>query len=102
MGIPEGMQVDHINGDTLDNRLSNLRILTGAENAINRKKNANNSSGHKGVSWNKRLKKWHSQIRFDGKRFHLGFFNDVESAAQAYRDASETLFGDLARNLRHE
>ena len=102
MGAPHGVQVDHINGDTLDNRIANMRLVSGPENSLNRKKYKNNTSGVKGVYWNSRLSKWHSQIRFRNKRVHLGFHESIEDAEQAYRIASMSMFGDLARKIEDE
>jgi hypothetical protein len=90
--------IDHINGDRLDNRIENLRAATVGQNQHNRKTNANNTSGYKGVSWNKACKKWLSQIKLEGKRIHLGYFDNVEEAAEAVRKAREELHGDFANH----
>ena len=84
MNTPKGMQTDHINGDTLDNRKQNLRICTAAENQRNRGPTKNNKSGFKGVRWHIRDKKWCAAIRHEGINIHIGYFKDKEEAASAY------------------
>ena len=75
--------VDHINHNTLDNRLSNLRLCTKAENTITQFESKNNRSGHKGVSWYKPLKKWRAYIGQGYKQVHLGYFYDTLEEAVA-------------------
>ena len=81
-----GMQVDHRNGDGLDNRRCNLRIVTVSQNQHNSKIRCDNSTGFKGVSFNKRISKYTSQIQIEGKRVFLGYFNTPEDAAKAYQE----------------
>ena len=88
---------DHINGNKLDNRRANLRYATPLENAQNASKRKDNTSGFKGVYWNKQYSKWKVQIRHEGKRKHLGRFEDVIAAAKAYDDAAKSFFGKFAR-----
>lgn len=90
----EGEVVDHINRDRLDNRRGNIRIADYTINAINRPPQPQNTSGYKGVSWDKEKQKWHAYINKDRKRFHLGYFSDKESAAEAYNVAAMELYGD--------
>jgi hypothetical protein len=87
---------DHRNHDTLDDRMSNLRICTKAQNGQNRRKNCNNTSGFKGVKYYKRGKKWVAAINFENKRYHLGYFNFKEEAATAYDNASKKMHGEFA------
>lgn len=97
MGEPDGKFVDHIDGDGLNNRRSNLREATGAQNSRNSRLRRNNVSGFKGVSWIKRPGKWSAQIMVDGKQSHLGFFSDPKEAHAAYVRASEALHGEFGR-----
>lgn len=90
-------RVDHINGDTLDNRRSNLRLASHAENQRNRGKCADNSSGYKGVSWQEHAQRWKAKITVDGKQRHLGYFDSAEDAARAYDRAARELHGEFAR-----
>ena len=90
--------IDHINGDKLDNRIENLRAATVGQNQHNRKTNANNTSGYKGVWWNKASKKWAAGIKLEGKRIHLGYFDNVEEAAEVMRKARQELHGDFANH----
>lgn len=78
-----GKAVDHINGDTFDNRKINLRIAEDSDNSKNRKsKNSNNTSGYRNVSWNKKDKKWVVQMQIDKKHKTLGSFDDVHEAGK--------------------
>lgn len=77
---------DHINGDTSDNRLVNLRRATATENARNAKKRIDNRSGEAGVGWNKRLKKWRARIGANGS-IHLGTFEKKQDAIRAVVEA---------------
>jgi len=85
-------QIDHINGDKLDNRLENLRDVDQAENLKNRKIQSNNTSGTPGVSWNKSDQKWYASIKVNGKTKNLGSFKEKERAI-ALRKAAEIDFG---------
>ena len=97
MKANKNQNVDHINGNTLDNRKDNLRICTHKQNLRNQKLSSANTSGYKGVSWNKRDKIWHAYIKVDQKRIHLGLFKNKINAAVAYNAAAEAYFGEFAR-----
>ncbi|MFA5990454.1 MAG: AP2 domain-containing protein [Sphingomonas sp.] len=97
MNAPDGMDTDHINHNGLDNRRENLRVCTRSENLMNRGKLKNNTSGYKGVSWNKNSKKWQTHIRVNGKKIYLGNFKDKEEAYKAYCDASIKYHGDFSK-----
>lgn len=96
INAPYGKQVDHINGNGLDNRKENLRLVDNNQNQWNRH-NISGKSKYKGVHWNKANKKWHSQIRVYGKRLHLGYFKDEIEAARAYDKAAKDNFGEYAK-----
>lgn len=80
-------QVDHINGDRMDNRWENLREVSNAENCRNRKVRSDNNSGCVGVHWESGRNKWKAGICFDGERRHLGYFDTLELAIDARRSA---------------
>lgn len=93
----EGYQVDHINGDKLDNRRSNLRIVTPQQNIMNRPVESGTESGYKGVTReNKDGNTWRARIYVKGKRIHLGTFGTKEEAAQCYNEAAIMHFGEFA------
>tara|TARA_R110000764_G_scaffold28636_7_gene67423 strand:- start:1849 stop:2334 length:486 start_codon:yes stop_codon:yes gene_type:complete len=98
MEAPDGMDVDHIDGNTLNNRKSNLRVCSHHENLMNRKKHKNNKSGVKGVSWYKNLNKWHAQIQCD-KKIHLGYYDDFDEAVKVRKEAEEKYFGEFNRKI---
>jgi len=87
---PKG-EVDHINGDRSDNRISNLREVTRTVNARNMKKSAANRSGVTGVSFYKASGKWQSRIMSDGKYLHLGYFDKFEDAVCARKVAEREI-----------
>lgn len=89
---PNGMQVDHINGDGLDNRRSNLRAVSAAENQRNKRINSNNTSGVAGVSYAERDAVWMASIKVDGKGKVLGHFQTFDEAVAA-RKAAEVHYG---------
>lgn len=95
LNAPKGMEVDHINGDRLDNRRENLRLVTRQQNARNRGANRSNRSGYKGVSLGHSA--WLAYIAISGKNIALGSFKTAEDAAKAYNEAAIKLFGEHAR-----
>jgi len=78
--------INHIDDDGLNNQRKNLRFCSTQENGMNRKISINNTSGYKGVSWNKRQKRWQVITKFNGKSINLGEFNDIKNAAKAYEN----------------
>lgn len=95
--LPNASKVDHISGNTLDNRLENLRPATAAQNAHNRKIPSTNKSGYKGVSWHTRTQNWVAKIYFRNEQFHLGMFTDPVAGARCYDRKAIELFGEFAR-----
>jgi hypothetical protein len=73
-------QIDHINGDRGNNDISNLRVVTSAENGRNQRRRRTNVSGHMGVHWNKKCSKWQAQLSVGGDKKYLGLFDDIEEA----------------------
>jgi len=91
-----GFHTDHINGDGLDNRRENLRIVTNQQNQMNRGAQKNNKLSVKGVSFHKRAKKYQAQISVNGKVVALGYFKTVEEASLEYQKAASIHFGKYA------
>lgn len=89
-------KIDHINGNTSDNRICNLRLANDIENARNRKIKSTSNSGFKGVS--KHLDLWRARYTSNGKTYNLGLFETKELASQAYEDATLKEFGDFHYN----
>lgn len=96
ISVPIELDIDHINRDKLDNRLSNLRLATPSQNAANCDKVKGATSKFMGVSWNTAAKKWHAAIRVDFKPKHLGSFSCQYLAATAYNVAAIKYFGKFA------
>lgn len=94
---PVGMEVDHIDRNTLNNRRENLRVCTNSENQRNRTIQKNNTSGAKGVNQCKSSGKWVARIMIFGKSIYLGQFDELEDADTAYREASERYHGAFGR-----
>jgi helix-turn-helix protein len=88
--------VDHINGDTFDNRKKNLRLVTQHENQANSRKHQIKTSVYKGVYWDKSRLKWAAKIKTHDKAVFLGRFKTEREAAEAYNDAALRLFGQYA------
>ena len=80
-------QIDHINHDRKDNRWLNLRQVSNEENHRNISQQRNNRSGYTGVSWDKRCSKWYARIMVDNKKIELGYFDLMEDAVEARREA---------------
>jgi 5-methylcytosine-specific restriction endonuclease McrA len=96
MGEPPEMQVDHADGNGLNNTRANLRIATRSQNQANKPTGSTNTSGYKGISLARDTGKWCAQITHHRKRIYLGLFADKESAARAYDRAAIRIFGEFA------
>jgi hypothetical protein len=97
---PEDLQVDHIDGNGLNNTRANLRTATSQQNRCNQRIRSNNKSGFKGVSWEKEYEKWKAQIKIHGKSKSLGLFVDIEDAIEAYAAASAQMHGEFGWSCR--
>ena len=93
---PLGLQIDHINGNRLDNRIENLRKATPSQNQRNRKNT-------KGYNFHKNQKKWNACIQINGRMKHIGCFDTEEQAREAYLRAKEKLHGEfMPADMKHE
>lgn len=95
---PDG-DIDHINGDRTDNRISNLRDASRAQNMWNMRTPKKNKSGRKGVSWDSSKGKWRATIKVNGRHIQLGRFNKFEDAVSARIAGEQSLHGEYARQL---
>ena len=96
MHAPKGVMCDHINHNGFDNRKSNLRLCTNAQNSYNQQARSSCTSKYKGVHWNKPNNKWVARIAFKQKRMHIGCFDNEIKAAMAYDKKAKELFGEFA------
>ena len=94
---PGHLLIDHINGDFHDNRFSNLRLAAPWQNQCNQKVRIDNTSGSKGVTWDKNRSKWLAQLQVQGKHFFLGRYKTKEEARAAYQKAAHEYHGDFVR-----
>ncbi len=103
LNCPEDKEVDHINGNPLDNRLCNLRIVTRQENKYNRAVSSTKKSKlPKGVCFNKATNKYQASIKHNGCTTTLGNFETIELAEDAYKQAAEKYFGKYAAHISRE
>lgn len=90
--------IDHVNGNSKDHRIENLRAADHTTNNCNKAFQKNNTSGVKGLTWSKQAKKWQARITFKKKHHHLGYFECKDDAAEFLTLARETLHGDFANH----
>jgi hypothetical protein len=88
--------IDHRSTDKADNRKRNLREATKVQNGQNRGAPRQNTSGHKGVSWARRERRWRADIQVDGRQVNLGYFRTKEGAVEAYRAGALKYHGEFA------
>lgn len=89
-------KVNHRNHDTLDNRRNNIRFCTSSQIGMNRRLNRNNTSGYTGVGWCEKKGIWQARLEKDTVRYHLGYFDNLDSAIQARKAAEKKYYGKFA------
>jgi hypothetical protein len=94
--IPSGMYIDHINGNSLNNNIENLRICNKYQNQYNSKKSSVNTSGIKGITFEN--KKWRCRCRVNGKKYHVGFYDDINEAKLAVENFRKLHHGEFSRH----
>lgn len=96
INTPNGMEIDHIDNNGLNNQKSNLRIVTHHQNIMNKSKRKNGSSIFRGVGWCKAANKWQARISLNKKEHYIGIFKNEKDAAKAYNERAIELFGEYA------
>lgn len=91
-------EIDHINGDPSDNRWANLRLATSSQQKINATRRKDNTSGYRGIWWEKRRSHWIAEIIAGGQKHYLGSFATAKAAHAAYLKAAQRLHGKFARH----
>jgi hypothetical protein len=92
--VPNDMEIDHIDGNRLNNRWSNLRIATKKQNALNKALRSDNKLGVKGVKYNQKRKKYEAWIRINGKPKRIGYYSTLDEASNAFREADKERSGE--------
>lgn len=92
------IRVDHKDGNPLNNNINNLREATHQQNIINQKRATTNTSGFKNVHWRKDKNKWCVELIVDGKKKHIGYFEDLELADLVAHEAKDKFHGKYARH----
>lgn len=95
--IPNGLEIDHINGDKTDNRIENLRLCTRTQNNFNTRRRRNTTQPYRGVRLRCDGKKYVARINFHGVEYHLGSYDTEEQAIEAYRTKARELAGEFIR-----
>jgi hypothetical protein len=97
--IPDGFEIDHIDGNPANNAIMNLRLATSSQQKQNKRVQSNNRSGMKGAFYHAchKGKKWRSQIKVDGRYKFLGYFHTAQEAHEAYGRAAREHYGEFAR-----
>jgi hypothetical protein len=99
MGYPDGL-IDHMNHNSLDNRLSNLRLATRSQNNANKgKRRSDNTSGVTGVYFDKKVKKFKARIWINGKSKWVGQFDSIEEADSAMKKARDRYYGGFGNGV---
>lgn len=96
-GWPDG-QLDHVDGNPLNNALTNLRLATNQQNQFNRGLSRANTSGFKGVCWDKPRGRWRAQLCREGRSVFFGHYSTPEEAAAAYADGAKLYAKEFARS----
>lgn len=97
LDAPKGMQVDHKDGDGLNNRRSNIRLCTPSQNQQNRVRREPNATGYFGIYYIPKARRWVANIKHQRKRIYIGCFSTPEAAAIAYDERARELFGEFGR-----
>lgn len=97
LGAPSNMQVDHKDGNPLNNQKSNLRLCTHLQNSRNTSLRWSNTSGFKGISWSQKRQKWLVRIGVGGETKYLGRYSNIHDAAVAYDKAAILFYGEFAK-----
>lgn len=97
MAAKPGQYVDHKDGNGLNCQRSNLRLCDQYQNGANSRLSRNNTSGYKGVSWEKVYRRWAAYIYSHRKKIVIGYFDNAIDAARAYNDKAVELFGEFAK-----
>ena len=87
--------IDHMNNKREDNRLINLREATNQQNAFNRGKHSNNTSGFIGVCWNINANKYIAKCGYNGSKYYLGYFDDPAEASKVYQEFTKKLYAEF-------
>jgi len=95
MKTPKGLYTDHINRNKLDNRKENLRFCNKSQNGFNRGRQINNTSGYKGVTFEKYTNKWATRIKVNGKSKTIGRYNNPLEASIAYEKMAKEVCGEF-------
>ena len=93
----KGEEVDHKDGNGLNNQRGNLRLCTRAQNNANSKLQKNSTSGYKGATFDRHAQKWQAHIMYNRRHLFLGYYGTSEEAARAYDKKAIELFGEFAR-----